>query len=75
MRTKLEKAEAFRKEPVAFINQPLKYLKEKLVDTFQDATGQWVQKQAPLYYVAAEAARNGDGATVRRMALQAFYKH
>jgi hypothetical protein len=74
MTTKLEKIKAFRKEPIASIHKPLKYIREKTTETFQDATGQWVNKLGKKYYEAAEAARNGDGAFVRRMALETFYK-
>jgi hypothetical protein len=57
-------------QPVARVEGALKYVMENTRDVHQNAKGDWVVKNSPVFYEALEAARNGDGNKVNALALR-----
>lgn len=64
------KRQKWLKEPVARVEGPLKFIKEATREIVQDAKGQWVARNTPVFQEAVDLARAGKGAALNALALR-----
>ena len=65
---KQAKRERWLKEPVAIVERPLRFIKDRLTETRVNAEGKKELFISPLYFMAKELADAGDGVAVKQIA-------